>query len=99
MEGVIGIIGFSLGASLSMAIVRTASQGLRPLVKGAIKAGLAVTDTVQGVGSKASDTLITARSEIQADTNAAHTDADGETSPRSRRRSRPAAQKIVIATE
>lgn len=99
MEGAFGFIGFSLGASLGMAIVRTATGGLRPLMKGAIKAGLAVGDTVQGVGRQAGDALATATSGPDDETQRG-SQAVSELEPaRSRRRARSAAQKIEIATE
>lgn len=99
MEGVLGFIGFSLGASLGVALVRTASGRLRPLVKGAIKTGLAVGDTVQAAGKRASGAVSTAAGTVQGEAPAGQ-DASSQLEPaRSRRRTRANAQKIEIATE
>jgi len=99
MEGALGLIGFSLGASLGMALVRTAGIGLRPLVKGAIKAGLAATDAVQGADRRAGETIAKAESAAHGEPQP-EGDASSQLEPaRGRRRTRTTAQKIEIATE
>ena len=66
MDGVIEFLGFSLGASLAAAAIRS-SSGLRPLVRGVTKTVLGVT---QAAGNAVSNAAADARSETaQRDAN------------------------------
>jgi hypothetical protein len=47
MEGVLGILGFSLGASVGISAARTLAGGLRPALRGVLKAGLVAGDTAR----------------------------------------------------
>lgn len=99
MEGALGFIGFGLGASLGMAIVRTAAGGLRPLVKGAIKVGLAVGDAAQGASRQAGDAVSAATGGSDGEARQAEQGASSLEPARGRRRTRSSEQKIEIATE
>jgi len=71
MEEVLGIVGFGLGASLGMSIVRTAGGGLRPLLRGVMKAGIAVGDAVADLTAEARASVDEARAEAAAQRDAA----------------------------
>ena len=60
MDGVIEFLGFSLGASLATAAIRS-SRGLRPLVRG-------VTKTVLGVAQTAGDAVSNAAADARSQT-------------------------------
>lgn len=47
MEEVLGFLGFSLGASLGVGVVRALGRGLRPAVRAAMHAGRAARDEWQ----------------------------------------------------
>jgi len=92
MEEVIGVVGFSLGASLGMGLIRALGTGLRPVLKGVIKVGLTATDTAQSAASSAGDAMSTARDRMrheatQTDDPAQPVEPHGQSTP----------QKIVIA--
>jgi hypothetical protein len=81
MEEILGIVGFSLGASLGIGAVRSVTDGSRPIVRELFKVGVRAWDAVAGATA-------TARAEAATETSAS--------TPRGgRRRAQP--EKIVIA--
>jgi hypothetical protein len=87
MEELLGILGFSLGASLGVSATRALGDGLRPLVRGVLK-----------VGIRAWDVTANASAAVRGEA-AAPADAAAST-PASRTRSgrrRAGPQKIMIA--
>jgi len=93
VEAIIGVIGFSLGASLGMGAVRAVGGGLRPVARRAIRAGLAAGDAFQAAGGRARETV----ADLTAEARAEAAQARGTT--RTRRSGREAPQKIAVATE
>ena len=85
MEEVLGIVGFSLGASLGVGVTRSLGQGLRPFVRNAMKLGIRVWDAT-GSASAA----------VRAEVSRAG-DETAAARPRARTRSRNAPRKIAIA--
>ena len=84
MEELIGIIGFSLGASLGASATRGFGEGARPLVRNVLKLGIRAWDATASAGA--------------AMRNQAAAAADGEAAPSTRGRGgRRGPQKIVIA--
>jgi len=83
MEELLGIVGFSLGASLGVGAVRSLGDGSRPVLREMIKAGIRAWDGLAAVGNAARES----QSEAQAE--------QSQTRARNRRRSQP--QKIIVA--
>jgi hypothetical protein len=88
VEGVLGLVGFSLGASIGMSLVRAASGGVRPFAREVVRAGLAVGDAVSGLAGGARTTLGDLRAEVAAERDAT-----------ARGREPAAPQRIVIARD
>lgn len=91
MEEIIGFVGFSLGASLTIGAVRKVGEGARPLVREVLKGGIRTWDAVTQAGENARESLT-------------HLGADGAEGPAAEgarpRKRRPAEpRKIVIARE
>jgi hypothetical protein len=85
MEEVLGILGFSLGASIAVSAVRSLGEGAQPLVRNVLKTGIRVWDAAAGATAAA-------RQEVGAAAD------DGRTSAAPRtRRTRAQPQKIQIA--
>jgi hypothetical protein len=51
METVLEFLGFSVGASLVIGVARSLSGGLRPLLRGTMKAGLAAADAISSTAA------------------------------------------------
>ncbi|MBV9175346.1 MAG: hypothetical protein JOZ81_35265 [Chloroflexi bacterium] len=84
MEEVLGILGFSFGASLGVSAVRSVVGGSRPVFRDVLKMGLQVWDGLANVAESARE-------------EAAAASSDPAVARRGRRRAEP--QKIVIAHE
>jgi len=90
MEELISIVGFGVGASAGVALVRAFGDGLRPVVRGVMRAGMGVADAVSGLKTEAQEELH----------GAERTTATSGNTARSRRRAASEApQRIVIAHE
>jgi hypothetical protein len=92
MDEILGFLGFSIGAAIATQTVRSFSGGIRPIVRGAVRLGLAATDMVTSTATKATSavaaTAAEARSEMQTQPSAART-PPADTAPR----------QIIIARE
>jgi len=100
MEGILSILGFSLGASLGMGVVRAVGGGPRPVLREVMKAGMAVTDIAKAAGSRVSDTMSSAATDARESLDGVRTEATQEKSGRrSRARADSEPRKIVIAKE
>ena len=86
MEEVLGLLGFSFGASLGVGAVRSLGEGGRPLLRDALKVGLRAWDTFAAAGAAA-----------KREAGEAVSEAGAESQARARGRGRVKAQKIVIA--
>ena len=100
MEEVLAVMGFGVGASLGMGIVRALSGGVRPVVKEVIKAGMAVSDfgraASSGVGEKASAVKAETGERLQE----LHAEAVAERgATKSRGRTTAGPRKIAIAKD
>lgn len=96
MEELLGIVGFGIGASLSMAALRAVGSGARPVLREVMKAGIVATDAVRSAASNAGGTL------SQLTTEARESVADLRAEVRAERdvvRTPAEPQKIVIARE
>lgn len=69
MDTVLEFLGFSVGASLGIGVVRSLSGGLRPLLRGTMKAGLAAVDAVSSTAASASRGAASAVPDTGADNN------------------------------
>ncbi len=98
MGALLGILGFGVGASLGIGAVGAVSGGLRPLLRGAVKAGIAVTETVQSVAASACETIAETAAEARQEMHPAEQEARRPKAPRTRRRPEQT-QRIEIATE
>ena len=85
MEELLGIVGFSLGASLGVSVTRSLGEGVRPFVRSALKAGI-----------RAWDATARATTAVREEVEAAGTDESTAPATRGGRR-RAAPQKIAIA--
>jgi hypothetical protein len=83
VEEILGLFGFSIGASLGISAVRSITDGSRPIVREAFKAGIRAWDAVNSATSAARA--------------AASSEAPAPSRRASRRRAQP--EKIVIAHE
>ncbi|MBV8718255.1 MAG: hypothetical protein JO020_24995 [Chloroflexi bacterium] len=83
MEEILGILGFSFGASMGIGVVRSVVGGSRPVLRDVLKMGIRAWDGVAGAAAAARD-------------DAAPTAEPA--APRAGRR-RAAPQKILIAHE
>jgi hypothetical protein len=85
MEGLLGFVGFGLGASLGVSATRALGEGVRPLVRGALKVAIRAWDATASASAAV-------REEVAA--------ADEGTAPAPRNRAgrrRAEPQKIAIA--
>lgn len=85
MEEVLGVLGFSLGASLGIGAVRSIGQGAEPVLRSVLKVGIRAWDAAAG-GTAA----------MRQEMKSAADEARAEAAPRPRR-TRSAAQKIEVA--
>lgn len=90
MEGLLALVGFSVGASLGTAVVRGVAPVLRPLATGAVQAGMALGDaartgvstlgsTVAGAAGSAKENLSDITAEVKQE-RAAKSGGDGQDS-------------------
>lgn len=95
MEEIVGFLGFSLGVTLAGGVVRSLSGGLRPLARGAIKAGLMATDMVTSTVAKAGSAVAGTAAEARENLGDLRAEAKaGEAQP-----SDTAPRQIIIARE
>jgi hypothetical protein len=100
MEGVLEVLGFGVGASIGMTVIRAATGGLRPALREVIKAGLTVTDAAQALVSHTSARVTTAASEAKETVTDLHEEAKAERAAAPRRaRADAKPRKIEIAKE
>ena len=85
MEEILGIVGFSLGASLGISAVRSLGQGVQPTLRGMLKMGIRAWDAAAAGGAS-----------VREGVGAAADEARAESAARGRR-TRSTAQKIEIA--
>jgi hypothetical protein len=100
MEGFLGFLGFSLGASLGIAAVRTLGGGVRPILREAIKAGLIVGETARSAGARAGQAVSGATADARDSLGDLHAEARAEraaTRARETRSREP--RKILIAKD
>src|SRR5438132_14367580 len=95
MEEVLGLLGFSLGASVGMSVVRGLGGGMRPVMVQLLRAGLAAGDTVRGAASRAGGAVTSATAEARENLGDLRAEAVAERNAARSRRSRP--RKIAIA--
>lgn len=99
MEGILAFLGFGLGASLGVNLVKAVGRGLRPAALDVIRAGLAAGDAVgsaaEQVRSSVADSAAEARQEVERVRN----EPAAERAPRRARRKDPELRKIEIARE
>ena len=92
MEELLGILGFSLGASLGAGVVRAVGGGGEPLLRETLKAGIAVTETARGAVERAGGAIAGAtagvregledlRAEVIAEREAERTGRPGRAEP------------------
>jgi hypothetical protein len=85
MEGLLGFVGFGLGASLGVSATRGFGQGLRPLVRGMLKVGIRVREATASASAAVGEEIAAA-------------DEEPARAPRTRSgRRRAGPQKIAIA--
>jgi hypothetical protein len=63
MEEVLGFVGFSLGASLSVSVTRSLGEGVRPMVRNVLKAGIRAWDAAAGASAAVREELAAAGDE------------------------------------
>jgi hypothetical protein len=85
VEELVGILGFSLGASVGVSAARSVADGGRPVLRDVVKAGIRVWDAAAGLSTAVRQEVSAAAKEAKAPRGAR---------PR-RRRAEP--QKIAIA--
>lgn len=88
MEEILGILGFSLGASIGTGAVRSVAGGSRPVLREAFKTGIRAWDMLAGASASARAGLTSVRDDARTDRKATP----------SRTRS-TAPRKIVIARD
>jgi hypothetical protein len=84
MEQVLGIVGFSLGASLGVSAVRSVTDGSRSIVRDVLKLGIRTFDVMANATSAVRDSVAQASNQ-------------GEDAPRRRTRRGAEPRKIEIA--
>ena len=82
MEEILGLFGFSIGASLGIGAVRSLADGSRPVVREVFKVGIRAWDSLASAATTARDSVATEQAATPARRGG-------------RRRAQP--QKIVIA--
>lgn len=87
MEEIIGFVGFTLGASAAVSLVRSIGGGSKPVVREAMKAGLRAWDTMAQAGGAAREGVASLQAEARQE--------QAQQRAKSRRRTQP--QKIAIA--
>ncbi len=90
MDEILGIFGFSLGATLGAGLVRTVGGGLRPMLRQGFKAGIAVGDVL----GRARDGIAASAAEARANLDDVHAEARAERGAR-----RGPARKIEIVQD
>ena len=85
MEEVLGVVGFSLGASLGVGVTRSLGEGVRPLIRRALKLGIRAWDATASASAGV-------RKEV-----AAAAEETAPTAPARAGRRRAESRKIAIA--
>jgi hypothetical protein len=65
VEEVLGLLGFSLGATVGMSLVRGVSGGMRPMMVKLFKAGLAAGDVARGAATRVGTSVSSATAEAR----------------------------------
>lgn len=95
MEQVLSILGFSLGASVGMGIVRGLGGGARPLLVQLFRAGIAAGEMTRIAASRAGSTVSGATAEARESLNDLRAEAAAERETARARRRGPRKIEIV----
>src|SRR5258708_5331527 len=99
MEEILAVVGFGIGASLGVNLVKAVGRGLRPVAIDVIRAGLAAGDAVGSAAEQVRSSVAESAAEARQQAEQVRNEAEAEVAPRRSRRRDQELHKIEITRE